>query len=111
LPGPLPIPDTDEASLLEGNSLLDEVEVLGEVAAMLAEVIGEDDLVGIDIGLDTSFQEDLELESIEFVALSERLMDRYGKAVDFVGWMASMELDEIIALTLGDLVRFVASPT
>jgi hypothetical protein len=28
--------------------------------------------------------------------------------VDFVGWMASMELDEIIALTVGDLVDFVA---
>jgi acyl carrier protein len=77
---------------------------------MITDVIGADDLVGIDIGPDTSFQEDLEIESIEFVALSERLMARYGEEVDFVGWMASMELDAILALTVGDLVGFVVAP-
>jgi acyl carrier protein len=83
--------------------------VLAEVTAMITEVIGADDLVGIEIESDTSFQDDLEVESIEFVALSERLMARYGDRVDFVGWMASMELDEIIALTVGDLVSFVVA--
>ena len=77
---------------------------------MITEVIGVDELVGLEIGLETSFQEDLEVESIEFVALSERLMARYGNDVDFVGWMAGMELDEIIALTVGDLVAFVVGP-
>jgi acyl carrier protein len=96
LPGPLPAPDT--------------AEVLGAVTAMITEVIGPDDLVGIEIDLDTSFQEDLEVESIEFVALSERLMERYGDEVDFVRWMASMDLEEIIGLTVGDLVQFVAAP-
>jgi acyl carrier protein len=90
--------------------VLAEVAVLAEVTAMITSVIGPDDLVGIEIGLETSFQEDLEVESIEFVGLSEHLMARYGDQVDFVGWMASMELDEIIALTVGDLVEFVVSP-
>jgi acyl carrier protein len=84
--------------------------VLAEVTEMITEVIGVDELVGLEIGLETSFQEDLEVESIEFVALSERLMARYGNDVDFVGWMAGMELDEIIALTVGDLVVFVVGP-
>ncbi|MGH9122757.1 MAG: acyl carrier protein [Acidimicrobiales bacterium] len=84
--------------------------VLAEVTAVIHAVLGSDELVGIEIGLDTSFQEDLEVESIEFVAMSERLIHRYGDQVDFVGWMASMELDEIIALTVGDLVRYVAAP-
>jgi acyl carrier protein len=84
--------------------------VLTEVTEMITEVIGVDELVGLEIGLETSFQEDLEVESIEFVALSERLMARYGNDVDFVGWMAGMELDEIIALTVGDLVAFVVGP-
>lgn len=74
---------------------------------MLTEVIGPDDLVGIDIDLDTSFQEDLELESIEFVSVSEALMGRYGDRVDFVAWMAAMDLDEILGLTVGDLVEFI----
>jgi acyl carrier protein len=84
--------------------------VLADVTEMITEVIGVDELVGLEIGLETSFQEDLEVESIEFVALSERLMARYGNDVDFVGWMAGMELDEIIALTVGDLVAFVVGP-
>ena len=32
----------------------------------------------------------------------------YGDSVDFVGWIAGMELDEIISLTVGDVVTFVA---
>jgi acyl carrier protein len=103
LPGPSPNPELDRA---ERNA----AEVLAEVTEMITEVIGVDELVGLEIGLETSFQEDLEVESIEFVVLSERLMARYGEDVDFVGWMAGMELDEIIALTVGDLVAFVVGP-
>lgn len=95
MPGPFPTTEPDAA------------RVLADVRAALTEVIGADDLVGIDIEADTSFQEDLEMESIEFVSLSEALMARYGDRVDFVAWMASMELDEILALTVGDLVDFV----
>lgn len=83
--------------------------VLAEVADIIAEVIGPDEMAGLEISPATSFQEDLEVESIEFVALSERLVARYGEDVDFVSWMAKMELDEIIALTVGDLVEFVVS--
>ena len=57
--------------------------------------------------LETSFEKDLELESIEFVALAEKLQERYGKSVDFVGWLSSKELDEIIGLTVGELVEFI----
>jgi acyl carrier protein len=103
LPGPFPNRELDRA---ERNT----AEVLAEVTEMIAEVIGVDELVGLEIGLETSFQDDLEVESIEFVVLSERLMARYGEEVDFVGWMAGMELDEIIALTVGDLVAFVVGP-
>jgi acyl carrier protein len=107
LPGPFPTPDTPAVFATPANREL----VLAEVAAVIAEVIGTEDLEGIEIGSDTSFQEDLEVESIEFVALSEKLIARYGVEVDFVAWMASMELDEIIALTVGDLVDFVARST
>lgn len=85
---------------------------LAVVRALLAEVMGED-AGDLAIDLDTSFNADLELESIEFVVLSEALQARYGDAVDFVGWISKKELDEIIALTVGDLVDFLgaACPT
>lgn len=85
-----------------------EAQVLAELEVMLDEVIGDDLLLDGPLTMETSFDEDLQLESIEFVALSERLLETYGEQVDFVGWLAEMELDEIVALTVGQLVRFVA---
>lgn len=85
-----------------------EAQVLAELEVMLVEVIGDDLLLDGPLTMETSFDEDLQLESIEFVALSERLLETYGEQVDFVGWLAEMELDEIVALTVGQLVRFVA---
>jgi acyl carrier protein len=78
---------------------------------MLVDVIGPEYLIGLTIDLDTSFDADLELESLEFVALAERLLEYYGEAVDFVAWLATMELDDIIALTVGDLVTFIVTST
>ena len=71
--------------------------------------VGEDLLLDGPIAMDTSFDADLQLESIEFVALSEQLLVTYGERVDFVTWLAGMELDDIIALTVGDVVGFVVS--
>ena len=85
-------------------------DVLTTVVGFVREVI-EDDLGEEPIGLETRFSEDLELESIEFVALAERLQEHYGEAVDFVGWISSLELDRIIALQVGDLVRFIRDAT
>jgi acyl carrier protein len=85
--------------------------VLEVVEGMLVDVIGPEYMLALSIGMGTSFDTDLELESLEFVALAERLLDHYGGQVDFVAWLATMELDEIIALTVGDLVGFIVSST
>ena len=82
-------------------------KVLEVVAALVHEVIGDDGGLGPPIAMETSFNADLELESIEFVALAEKLTERYGQAVDFAGWLAGMELEAILALQVGDLVRFI----
>ena len=83
--------------------------VLADLERMLIEVIGEDLLLDGPLTMETSFDQDLQLESIEFVALSEKLLETYGEQVDFVSWLAEMELDDIIALTVGQLVEFVAA--
>jgi acyl carrier protein len=56
--------------------------------------------------METSFGSDLELESIEFVALAEKLQARYEK-VDFVRWLSEKELEEIIELKVGDVVTYI----
>lgn len=84
-------------------------QILAEVRGMLTEIIGAEYALSLDIGMDTSFDADLELESIEFVRLAAMLKDRYGDRVDFVGFLATKERDEIIGLTTGEVVTYIAN--
>ncbi len=88
---------------------MDADTILADITRMLAEVIGDDYLLGIDITMETAFSGDLELESIEFVALAGVLKDYYGPAVDFVGFLAEMDVLDIIGLTVGQLVTHIES--
>nr|HEX4315316.1 phosphopantetheine-binding protein [Kofleriaceae bacterium] len=89
---------------------LDRDAILATVGRLVVEIAGDEILLASGpITLATSFNGDLELESIEFVALAEKLQEHYGTAVDFVGWISSKELDAIIALTVGELVEFIAT--
>jgi acyl carrier protein len=82
-------------------------DVLGRVEEILREIVGDDWLGDEPIGMSTSFSKDLELESIEFVALAEKVETTYGKQVDFAAWLSGMELNEILDLTVGQLVEFI----
>ena len=84
-------------------------QILAGVAQAIRDVIGEDWIADELIEGSTSFADDLELESIEFVALAEKLQETYGERVDFVSWLSQMELDAIIGLTVGDVVEFIES--
>ena len=84
-------------------------QVLADVRAMLTEIIGAEYALSLDIGMNTSFDADLELESIEFVKLSTMLAERYGDRVNFVAFLATKELDEIIDMTVGEVVTYIAT--
>ncbi|OEV11695.1 acyl carrier protein [Streptomyces sp. Amel2xB2] len=81
--------------------------VLADIAGMLRELLEEYGLDEAEIGRETTFHDDLELESIDLVSLSGSLRERYGDRVNFAEFVADLELDEIIALTVGQLVDFV----
>jgi len=85
-----------------------KAEILATISEMIKEVIGEDWVRETPITMDTSFVSDLEVESIELVALSEKIQARYGESVDFPSWLSGMELEQIIALTVGQLVDYIA---
>ncbi|WP_188316860.1 hypothetical protein [Solihabitans fulvus] len=51
------------------------------------------------------------MESVELVALGESLRDRYGDRVDLPAFVAGLDLDGLIGLTVGDLVSYVARQT
>jgi acyl carrier protein len=83
-------------------------QILADVRALLIDIIGKEYAIGLNIGMDTSFETDLQLESIEFVKLATLLNERYGNRVDFVAFLAAKELDEIIQMTVGELVTYIA---
>jgi acyl carrier protein len=84
--------------------------VLQEISLILQRVREEYELTdAVEVTMQTTFQEDLELESIDLVELAAQLDARYGSRVNFAEFIADLELDEIIQLTVGRLVDFVVA--
>jgi acyl carrier protein len=77
------------------------------VVDTIIEVVGQEFYEVCEVGLDSTFAEDIELESMEMMEIAERLMLTYEGRVDFVAWFADMELEEIVELTLRVLVEFI----
>jgi acyl carrier protein len=84
-------------------------EVLDTITAMIREVVGEEWIQDKPVSMETRFAQDLEVESIEIVALAEKMQEVYGETIDFPAWLSNMELEEIINLSVGQLVDFIAS--
>ena len=74
----------------------------------IAVMIGDPDLKFHVIEMDTKFGSDLELESIEFVVLAERLRAEFGESVNFVEFLSGRTVDEIVSLRVGDVVNYIA---
>ncbi|MFJ7214368.1 acyl carrier protein [Amycolatopsis sp. NPDC098790] len=87
----------------------DEATVLAQLGGMLRELLEEYGLDDAEITMDTTFHDDLELESVDLVALSGQLREHYGERVNFATFIAERDLDEIIALTVGELVRYIVA--
>jgi acyl carrier protein len=77
------------------------------VVGLLAAATGEDAGWAAAI-TDQTRLEDLRLESIDVASLAGRLAERYGAGVDLNGYLAGLTIDELVALTVGDLVGYVA---
>jgi acyl carrier protein len=80
-----------------------------KVVDTIIDVVGQEFYEECEVGLDSTFAEDIELESMEMMEIAERLMLTYEGRVDFVAWFADMELEEIIELTLGGLIEFIVT--
>lgn len=77
------------------------------VVSNIIEVVGEEFYEESEIGLDSTFAEDIELESTEVLEIAERLIEIYEGKVDFVAWFADKDLEDLIEITLGDLIGFI----
>ncbi|MCL7377834.1 acyl carrier protein [Streptomyces sp. 35G-GA-8] len=87
----------------------DDAAVLADITRMLRELLAQDGLDDAEISRETTFHDDLELESIDLVTLAGILREHYGDRVNLALFIADLELDEIIALTVGELADYVAA--
>jgi acyl carrier protein len=78
-----------------------------DVVDALAQAIGEESLPGSGFGASTKLEADLCLDSLDLAALGAVLCDRYGTAVDLIGYVAGLDIDEIIGLTVADVAGYV----
>ena len=89
------------------DPLYDTVRVTVETA--IRDVVGEWYYEECQIGLDSTFAEDIQLESMEVMEVAERLIEEYEGRVDFVAWFADMELEDLIELSVGGVVDFIVA--
>lgn len=95
--------------MIDNQHRASEDAVLAYMRQHLGAVIGDPELLHTEITKDTTFNGDLELESIEFVALADQLRTEFGERVNFVAFLAKKHVDDMVALTVGDVVRYVAT--
>jgi acyl carrier protein len=78
-----------------------------DMAAALAAATGDDSLLSVGITAATRLEGDLFLDSLDLAALAALLRDRYGTAVDLTGYLAGLDIDQLIGLTVADVAAYV----
>jgi acyl carrier protein len=84
---------------------------LPDLVSLLLDVTGEDRAWASRVTPAARIEEDLRLDSIELAALGEALRRRHGPVVDLPGYVAGLSIDDIIGLTVGDVLDYLASRT
>lgn len=83
--------------------------VLALVIDKIRSTINEDWIQDIEIDAGTRFNDDLEIESIEFIKIANAIQQHYGARLDVAGWLSGKGIHELIALSVGDLGSYVAA--
>lgn len=92
---------------------VNQEDILQVVRELLYEIM-ELDPEELEINLASRFQDDLELESIEMIALGDALKSRYQTLlpeaeIDFAGWLTQLSIEQLMELQVEDLVAWLSS--
>lgn len=83
-------------------------QVLAVVTQQIRSTINEDWITDFEIGPETRFNDDLELESIEFVKIADAIQNHYGSQLAIIAWLSGKSIHELIGLSVGDLTGYIA---
>lgn len=93
-------------TLIMGNQVA-ATGIFDLLKQFITEVIGEEFVEEMHIEPASSFTKDLEMDSIEIVAFSEKVKAHFGEHIDFTGWLSGMDLDQLIHLNLNDIINYI----
>jgi acyl carrier protein len=79
-----------------------------DIVGALAAATGDESLLSAGLNAATRLEADLRIDSLELTALCVVLRDRYGTAVDLAGYVAGLDIDQLIGLTVGDVAAYVS---
>ena len=82
--------------------------IIRDITAVIREAVAEDWIQEFEIGANTSFNDDLDLESVEFVTIAAGLQQHFGEQIDLIGWLSTKSFDDLIALRVGNIAEFVS---
>jgi acyl carrier protein len=97
-------------SPMNGTSGVDRIRLglFEEIAVMVERAIRDDSERPPVITPNARLDADLGMESVEVVELSESLRARFGDRVDLPAFAASLDIDSLIGLTVGQVTDYVA---
>jgi acyl carrier protein len=89
-------------------SVIIDPAIIRDITAVIREAVAEDWIQEFEIGANTSFNDDLDLESVEFVTIAAGLQQHFGRQIDLIGWLSTKSFDDLIALRVGNIAEFVS---
>jgi acyl carrier protein len=81
--------------------------LLGEVMALVRQVIGDEPRWADRVTPSARLDEDLRMDSLEMAALAAGLGKAYGGRVNLAAFLAGLEFDHLVALTVADVAAYV----
>ncbi|MDR1438963.1 MAG: phosphopantetheine-binding protein [Clostridiales bacterium] len=85
--------------------------VFEDIKGMIADVIGEDVVDILGVTERSEFFRDLQMSSIQIVALAEKVNEAYGDRanINIVEWLSRKPMKAISRLTVGQLADYIAN--
>lgn len=75
---------------------------------MIAQATSEGEAWAGTVTASCRLERDLWLDSVEWAALTGLVQSAYANEVDLAAFLAGLEIDKLVGLTVGDLVSYVA---